>query len=264
MEDSPCSNDAPSEAILIADCGELMDGESDGQPVDPTADGYESYPSDDEHDTQDPNVVLKIATDLKTKGTEYFKQGDFKTAQKKYQKAIRCKCCLQSRALPLCRSLNPAASRLARSLDWSWSRSLSAADLDVHPFLAERDLVVEDSFSSLKLSLLLNSALTALKTSSPVTATDARLAIKQASRAVDLDGDAEKEQMKRKLADGEKAKCLYRRALGLLAVKEEADAIKDLEQALKFAPGDAAITKEWALTWILIRASSSLTSSLHS
>lgn len=121
---------------------------------------------------------------------------------------------------------------------------LISADLDVHPFLAERDLVVEDSFSSLKLSLLLNSALTALKTSSPVTAADARLAIKQASRAVDLDGDAEKEQMKRKLADGEKAKCLYRRALGLLAVKEEADAIKDLDQALKLAPGDAAITKE--------------------
>ena len=118
------------------------------------------------------------------------------------------------------------------------------ADLDVHPFLAERDLTLEDSMSALKLSLLLNSALTALKTSSPVTAADARLAIKQASRAVDLDGDAEKDQMKRKLADGEKAKCLYRRALGLLVVKEEADAIKDLEQALKLAPGDAAITKE--------------------
>lgn len=104
--------------------------------------------------------------------------------------------------------------------------------------------MVEDSFSSLKLSLLLNSALAALKSSTPTSSTDARLAIKQASRAVDLDGDAEKEQMKRKLTASEKAKCLYRRALGLLAVKEEADAIKDLEQALKLAPGDAAISKE--------------------
>lgn len=100
MEDSPCQNDAPSETILIADCGELKDGEVDGQPVDPTADGYESYPSDDEHDTQDPKVVVKIATDLKTKGTEYFKQGDFKTAQKKYQKAIRCKPFLSAQSYP--------------------------------------------------------------------------------------------------------------------------------------------------------------------
>lgn len=84
----------------------------------------------------------------------------------------------------------------------------------------------------------------ALKTSSPVSSADGRLAIKQASRALELDGDSEKEPMKRKLAQGDKAKALYRRAMGRLAVKEETEAIKDLEQALKFAPGDAAISKE--------------------
>lgn len=50
--------------------------------------------------------------------------------------------------------------------------------------------------------------------------------------------------MKKRLTDGEKAKCYYRRALGLIAVKEEADAIKDLQLALKYAPTDAAIQKE--------------------
>lgn len=90
IESTPCSNDAPQETVLIADCGVLKDGEDDGQPVDPNADGYESYPSDDEHDTQDPKVVLKIATDIKNRGTEFFKKGDFKTAQRKYQKALRC------------------------------------------------------------------------------------------------------------------------------------------------------------------------------
>lgn len=90
MEESPCSNDAPTEEILIADCGELMEGEPDGQPVDPNADGYEDYPSDDENDTGDASVCLKIATELKGKGTDYFKQGDFKVAQAKYQKAIKC------------------------------------------------------------------------------------------------------------------------------------------------------------------------------
>ena len=90
MEDTPCQNDSPQETIVIANCGELKEGEEDGQPVDPNADGYESYPSDDENDTQDPKVVLKIATDIKTRGTDFFKKGDFKTAQKKYQKALRC------------------------------------------------------------------------------------------------------------------------------------------------------------------------------
>ena len=93
------------------------------------------------------------------------------------------------------------------------------------------------------LSLLLNSSLMALKASSPLAAADARLAIKQASRALALDGDAEADGSKRKLAASEKAKALYRRASGFVAVKEDAEAVKDLEEASKLAPGDAAIAQ---------------------
>ena len=50
---SPCKNDTPQEEILIADCGELKEGEPDGVEVDPNADGYEEYPSDDEADVQE-------------------------------------------------------------------------------------------------------------------------------------------------------------------------------------------------------------------
>ena len=53
VEDSPVKNDAPEEVVTIADCGELKEGEDDGMPVDPAADGYEEYPSDDESDLQD-------------------------------------------------------------------------------------------------------------------------------------------------------------------------------------------------------------------
>lgn len=38
-----------------------------------------------------PATALRIATEIKNKGTEAFKAGDVATAQKKYQKAIRCK-----------------------------------------------------------------------------------------------------------------------------------------------------------------------------
>lgn len=50
--------------------------------------------------------------------------------------------------------------------------------------------------------------------------------------------------MKKKLSEGEKAKALYRRAQGHAAVKDDKEAIADLEKALKFAPTDSAIQKE--------------------
>lgn len=46
--------------------------------------------------------------------------------------------------------------------------------------------------------------------------------------------------------DADKAKAYYRRAVGLAGQKEEEAALKDLGEALKLAPGDAAITAETA------------------
>lgn len=53
IEDSPVKNDAPDEEVTIENCGELLEGQDDGIAVDPAADGYEEYPSDDESDSQD-------------------------------------------------------------------------------------------------------------------------------------------------------------------------------------------------------------------
>lgn len=113
--------------------------------------------------------------------------------------------------------------------------------------LAIRDLTLEKSFADLKLSLLLNSALAALKTSTPLKAEDARLAIKQTTRALGMDGDEIKNPGLKVLTDGEKAKGLYRRAVAYGVVKEDEKSIADLEQALKYVPGDAAISKECVL-----------------
>ena len=46
--------------------------------------------------------------------------------------------------------------------------------------------------------------------------------------------------------NADKAKAYYRRAIALAGLKEEDSALKDLDQALKLAPGDAAITAEIA------------------
>lgn len=46
--------------------------------------------------------------------------------------------------------------------------------------------------------------------------------------------------------DGDKAKAYYRRAVALVGLKEEDEALKDLDAADKLAPGDVAITNESA------------------
>lgn len=46
------------------------------------------------------------------------------------------------------------------------------------------------------------------------------------------------------VGDADKAKAYYRKALANIGLKDDEEAIKDLNEALKLAPGDAAITKE--------------------
>ncbi|BGP38944.1 peptidyl-prolyl cis-trans isomerase cpr6 [Rhodotorula kratochvilovae] len=204
IEESPVSGDSPTEEILIADSGELAEGD-DGVASDPFADGHEDYPSDDEADVNDPKVALAIAGEVKERGTELFKKGEFEQAGKKYAKALRY--------------------------------------LDRHLDLPERDLALEAEFASLRLSLLLNSALAALKVGGSSAATQG---VKAASRALRLDGDPEETPMAKRLSEGEKAKALYRRAMARLVLKEEKEAVEDLEEAAKLQPEDAAIRKELA------------------
>jgi peptidyl-prolyl isomerase D len=58
-----------------------------------------------------------------------------------------------------------------------------------------------------------------------------------ASAALDVDG----------ITDAEKAKALYRRAVAEIGLKDDDSALKDLEEANKLVPGDAAVVKELAL-----------------
>ncbi len=48
------------------------------------------------------------------------------------------------------------------------------------------------------------------------------------------------------ITDVEKGKALYRRAVAEVALKDEEAAMRDLEEASKLVPGDAAVTKELA------------------
>lgn len=61
-------------------------------------------------------------------------------------------------------------------------------------------------------------------------------AVRFATSALDVAG----------IADAEKAKALYRRAIAELALKDEESALRDLQEASKLAPNDAAVVKELA------------------
>lgn len=85
-----------------------------------------------------------------------------------------------------------------------------------------------DQLRSLKVALHSNSALLQLKLKE---FSDAE---KSASNALAVPG----------IKDADKGKALYRRALARNGLKNEEDAVKDLEAALKLVPGDAAIKNE--------------------
>ncbi|KAF1939475.1 peptidyl-prolyl cis-trans isomerase D [Clathrospora elynae] len=81
---------------------------------------------------------------------------------------------------------------------------------------------------ALKISLYSNSALLQNKTNQFVQA------VQSATKALDIEG----------ITDKDKAKCYFRRAQAKIGKKSDEDALEDLNEAAKYAPGDAAIVKE--------------------
>lgn len=108
--------------------------------------------------------------------------------------------------------------------------------LNVHPESEEEDENDAQSMtaqlSTIRFTLHSNSALVQLKLH------QYEDALKSASHALDVSPSGG-------ITDAEKAKALYRRALARSALKDDEEAIKDLEEALRLLPqGDAAIMKE--------------------
>jgi len=148
IERHPTSEgDAPTEPVVIADCGQLQldDPSLKEDTASGAGDPYEDYPEDDDHDTDSLDVTIKIATELKELGNKAFKGGDNSQALAKWHKAIRY--------------------------------------LDVHPVLPDgMSQEITDSFNKLLSSLLLNAALAANKLGG---APNHHSAVKDVSRAVD-------------------------------------------------------------------------------
>ncbi|KAN0136875.1 cyclophilin-like domain containing protein [Lactarius tabidus] len=198
IENHPASSgDVPTEPITITDCGELS-------PTDPSlsesvvpADGdpYEDYPDDDTHDTQNPAVALEAARVLRELGATRWKAGATEDAYAKWQKALRY--------------------------------------LDVHAVMrAGAPAEFADEFAALRVPLLLNSALAALK--APGGTAGAGTALDATKSALRLPN----------LSDSDRAKALYRQGLAQVTLKEDEEAEKVLVEALSIAKDDKAISGE--------------------
>ncbi|KAG6909316.1 Peptidyl-prolyl cis-trans isomerase cyp40 [Tephrocybe rancida] len=106
--------------------------------------------------------------------------------------------------------------------------------LDVHPVVPDGSPPeLKDSFDALLAPLLLNSALAAIR-SQPASSQNAEIAIKNTTRALD----------RLQLNTADQAKALYRRALAKAILKQDEEAEKDLQEASKLVPEDAAISGE--------------------
>ena len=107
--------------------------------------------------------------------------------------------------------------------------------MNVHSVLPDEEMHLAADFHSVRLPLLLNAALAALRTLPP----QALLAVQLTTSALALEG---KDGVVLSAAD--QAKALYRRALGRVATKDDELAEPDLIAAAALVPGDAAIKGE--------------------
>lgn len=101
--------------------------------------------------------------------------------------------------------------------------------LNEYPIAADEDPPeTADQLKTIRFALHSNSALLQNKLKAYE---DAKTS---ASHALDIKG----------IAPADQAKAHYRRAVAMVGLKDDEEALKDLEAASKLAPGDPAITKE--------------------
>jgi peptidyl-prolyl isomerase D len=86
------AGDAPVSTVVIEDCGELSADDPSLNVVAPGTGGdpYEDWPEDeDSSNTEDPQVALKIASDVRLAANVLFKAGDINGAFAKYQSTLQ-------------------------------------------------------------------------------------------------------------------------------------------------------------------------------
>ncbi|XP_043917984.1 peptidyl-prolyl cis-trans isomerase D isoform X2 [Protopterus annectens] len=133
----------PVKPCIIADCGELKEGDDWGiAATDGTGDEHPDFPEDSDCDLKDVEKVISIAEDLKNVGNILFKSQNWQLAKQKYAKALRYVECSkevvdesqQKKLHPISITchLNLAACKL-KLLDWPGAIDSCTEALDMDP-----------------------------------------------------------------------------------------------------------------------------------
>lgn len=90
LENVDSKEEKPAKPCVIAECGELKDGdELVAPPLDGSGDTHPDFPEDSDVELNDVEKITSIAEDVKRIGNNLFKSQNWETATKKYNKALR-------------------------------------------------------------------------------------------------------------------------------------------------------------------------------
>lgn len=90
LENVEVKGEKPAKLCVIAECGELKEGDDWGiYPKDGSGDSHPDFPEDADIDLKDVNKILLIAEDVKNIGNTFFKSQNWEMAIKKYTKVLR-------------------------------------------------------------------------------------------------------------------------------------------------------------------------------
>lgn len=83
------SQDRPVLDCVIAECGELAEGEPDGVAEPADGDALPDFPQDSDIEPRAGDVLVSSAEKVKNIGNDYFKRAAYAEAVQKYEKALR-------------------------------------------------------------------------------------------------------------------------------------------------------------------------------
>nr|XP_020637097.1 peptidyl-prolyl cis-trans isomerase D [Pogona vitticeps] len=90
LENVEVKGEEPSKLCIIAECGELKEGDNWGiVPIDGSGDTYPDFPEDSDMDLKEIDKTVSVAEDVKNIGNTFFKSQNWPVAVKKYAKALR-------------------------------------------------------------------------------------------------------------------------------------------------------------------------------
>uniref|UniRef100_A0A2K5XPB4 peptidylprolyl isomerase n=1 Tax=Mandrillus leucophaeus TaxID=9568 RepID=A0A2K5XPB4_MANLE len=90
LENVEVKGEKPAKLCIIAECGELKEGDDWGIfPKDGSGGSHPDFPEDADIDLKDVDKILLITEDLKNIGNTFFKSQNWEMAIKKYAKVLR-------------------------------------------------------------------------------------------------------------------------------------------------------------------------------